>query len=178
MSKKVVNLKNRDRYLNQEEFNRIILENYKMIYLLFLRMLRDYEEAKDLTQDTFLKAYKKINTFRGNSSISTWLYRIAINTGINHIKKRKRYVNNYEKEPTHEDNNDQISVTKYDRRILLKAISKLPKKQQSIVILRVFHNLPFKQIASIIDSTENAAKVNFSHAIKNLRNYLLRKNKL
>lgn len=163
----------KDEEVLRQEFNKVILENYKMIYHLFLRMLKDHDEAKDLTQDTFFKAYKKYNSFRHESSVSTWLYRIAVNTGINYLKRRKYIAERTERDGTLVDvGSDSGTSLEIDHAALAKAISKLSPRQQSVVILRVYQNLPFKQIASIMGGTENAAKVNFSHAIKNLRGIL------
>ncbi|MCD6099682.1 MAG: sigma-70 family RNA polymerase sigma factor [Candidatus Marinimicrobia bacterium] len=163
----------KDKEVLRQEFNRVILENYKMIYHLFFRMLKDHDEAKDLTQDTFFKAYKKYNSFRHESSVSTWLYRIAVNTGINYLKRKKYIAERTKGEATmvNAGTDPDVSV-EFDYSALTNAISKLSPRQQSVVILRVYQNLPFRQIANIVGGTENAAKVNFSHAIKNLRSIL------
>ena len=153
-------------------FNELVLQNHQRIYGLFRRMVSNHEEADDLTQDTFIKVYKKLAAFKHQSSLSTWIYRIAVNTGLNHLRKMKSRqfigldnVANI-KDPDNSNNSREQRV------ILNKAIAKLPSKQQMVVLLRSFQELPFKEIAAIMDSTENAAKVNFSHAIVRLKSIL------
>lgn len=154
-------------------FNEIVLENHEKIYRLFRKMVDTHEEADDLTQDTFVKAYKNFPKFRFQSSPYTWIYRIAVNTGINYLKKKKTIqflrLENTENIQSDDRQNHQGM---WNNPILRKAIFKLPSKQQMVIILRSYQELPFKEIAKIMDSTENAVKVNFSHAIKNLRKIL------
>lgn len=154
-------------------FNEIVLKNHEKIYRLFRKMVETHEEADDLTQDTFIKAYKNFSKFRFQSSPYTWIYRIAVNTGINYLKKKKTTqflrLENAENIQSDDRQNQQGMG---NNPTLRKAISKLPSKQQMVIILRSYQELPFKEIAKIMDSTENAVKVNFSHALKNLRKIL------
>lgn len=157
---------------DEQQFNRIVLENHTKIYSLFRRMVASHDEADDLTQETFIKVYKNLSKFRGDSTAFTWIYRIAVNTGINYLRKQRarRMVG---LNPTFSDREDN---TRFDGKVsgalLRKAIGKLSPKQQLVVLLRSYQELPFKQIATVMDSTENAAKVNYAHALKNLKKIL------
>ncbi len=155
-----------------QDFNQLVLANHQRIYGLFRRMVGSHEEANDLTQDTFIKVYRNLPKFRGNAAIETWIYRIAINTGLNYLRRQKvRQVLGLEvldKKPAMEE----TSLSPTSREVLRQAIAKLPSRQQIVIILRSFQELPFKEIAAILNITENNAKVNYSHALKSLRRTL------
>ena len=152
-----------------ESFNRLVLENQEKIFSLFRRMVSSYDEADDLTQETFIKVYKNISKFRSESTAYTWIYRIAVNTGLNYLRRQKARQTigldkiNFAAEKTGSENLELTNL------LLKKALKKLPSKQQMVIILRTYQGLAFKDIGRIMDSTENAAKVNYSHALKKLR---------
>lgn len=153
-------------------FNQVVLANQPKIFGLFRRMVGSHEEANDLTQDTFIKVYRNLDKFRGSSSIDTWIYRIAINTGLNYLRRqRARQMLGLDildrKVSVEEQSTNPATST-----ILRRAIAKLPARQQMVVILRSYQELPFKEIAAILNMTENNAKVNYSHALKSLRRIL------
>ena len=129
------------RYLAGERraFDELVRHYQKPIYHLAYRYLRSEADAKDLTQRTFLKVYGALPRFRADSSFRTWIYRIAINLCLNELRDRRR------------------------------AIASLPPKQRMVLELRIYDELPFREVAELVGSTENAAKVNFHHAVKRLR---------
>lgn len=159
---------------DEHAFNNLVHENHRQIYLLFRRMVGDQAEADDLTQETFIKVYQSLPKFRHESSIRTWIYRIAINKGLNYLRRMKirqtlglEYV---DKEMEHSESKSHEA----SRSLLRPAVAKLPPRQQMVVILRSFQELSFREIAVILNMTENSAKVNYSHALKNLRQILLK----
>ncbi len=164
-------MKNSDENLHTK-FNKLVIDHHSRIYALFRKMVGNHEEADDLTQITFIKAYKNYSKFQGQSSFYTWLYRIAVNTGINHIRKIKLRsfigLENLGNEQAHYDK----PIDRESTKILQEAISNLPAKQYMIVLLRSFQELSFKEISAVMEISENSAKVNFSHAVKNLRDIL------
>jgi len=157
---------------NEITFNELVLENHQKIYSLFRRMVKTHDEADDLTQETFIKVYKNLSKFKFQSSPYTWIYRIAVNTGINYLrgKKVKQFFGLEKVKNLPSSDNPEVSDER--NAVLRQAVAKLSPKQQMVVLLRSFQELPFKQIAVIMNSTENAAKVNFSHALKSLREVL------
>lgn len=157
---------------NADSFNRLVLENQEKIYSLFRRMVASHDDADDLTQETFIKVYKNLSKFRRESAPFTWIYRIAVNTGINYLRRQKarQYIGLDSIDLKSGD--DVIYDSELTNSLLQKAIKKISLKQQMVIILRSYQGLSFKEVAYIMDSTENAAKVNFSHALKNLKRVL------
>jgi len=152
-----------------EYFNRLVLENQEKIYTLFRRMVASHQDADDLTQETFIKVYKNLAKFRRDSSVYTWIYRIAINTGINYLRrKRARKFIGLDSINLHTEDRGPADLRGAGS-LLNQAIRDLSSRQQLVIILRSYQGLSFKEIARLMDSTENAAKVNYSHALKRLR---------
>ena len=153
-------------------FNNIVRENQEKVYSLFRGMVQTHEEADDLTQETFIKVYKNLDKFKGNSKMFTWIYRIAVNTGVNYIRKEKlkQFVSLEKVDLKNDEPNNEISSQ--SKEFLKRGIKKLPAKQQMVIMLRSFQELSYKEISNIMNITVNSAKVNYSHAIKNLRDIL------
>ena len=162
---------------DREAFTNLVKRYQRPIYYLALRMLRVPEDADDVTQKTFVKAYRALAGFRFESSFKTWLSAIAINLCRTELMKTKR--------PT-EELSDRISdgvyeqsqVTEehaYQRAHLETALERLPPRQKEVVTLRIYQEMPFKDIAKALKSTETAVKVNFHHAMKSLRDWIQKK---
>ena len=96
-----------------ESFNRLVLENQEKIFSLFRRMVSSYDEADDLTQETFIKVYKNISKFRSESTAYTWIYRIAVNTGLNYFCSGKNRFREF--------GTDQFIIKKSLKKIAVKA---------------------------------------------------------
>ncbi len=133
--------------------------------------MRDDDEAKDVAQRAFVKAYQGVHGLRGAGAFRTWLYRIASNLALNHLRDHARL------QPT-EDAGKDVAVEAVgtdrladaERRArLLGALDRLPPKQRLVLELRVFQELSFREVADAAGCSENAAKVNFHHAVKKLR---------
>ncbi|HOO55685.1 MAG TPA: RNA polymerase sigma factor [bacterium] len=157
---------------DHEAFNDVIKEYHREIYFLTLRMVKKAEDAEDLTQQTFINAFEKIGSFRGDSSLKTWLYQIALNLCRTHLRKKRVVVELNENILNEGSYNDSPlgSILKTEQGELAKAeLDKLSEKQKMAVILRVFHDMEYKQIGDIIHCSEKTAKVNFHYGIDKLR---------
>lgn len=158
---------------NVEPFDELVRRHEVKIHNLCYKILKNYDDAKDMAQETFLKAYRNIMKFDGRSRFSTWLYRIAVNNCINFMKKER---------PTEEIKDEIIDIPKDDpvdrykkkqlRDTIFNAIAKLPEVQKSVFTLRALEDLPYQEISSILNKPVNTVKVNYHLAVKNLKNYL------
>lgn len=150
-------------------FDELVKRHYPTTFAMFSRMLREEMSANDLCQETYIKVYKGLKKFRFKSEFTTWLYRISINVANNHFKKQKvrefLSLDRGEDPITEVSSESDFELSPY----LWKAIAKLSRKQKMVLILHVFQGLPFKEVAGVMEMTENSAKVNYHYAIKNLK---------
>lgn len=156
-----------------EPFDELVRRHEVKVHNLCYKMLKNYDDAKDMAQETFLKAYRNIKNFDGRSKFTTWLYRIAVNNCINLMKREH---------PTEEIKDEILEVPKDDpveryknkklKEIIYNAIAKLPDVQKSVFTLRALEELPYQEISAILNKPVNTVKVNYFLAVKNLKNYL------
>ncbi|MGB3478900.1 MAG: RNA polymerase sigma factor [bacterium] len=143
-----------------------LYEKYQIsIHAICYRYTRNEADARELTQDVFIKVYNNLNKFRGKSKFFTWLYRIAVNTCFSFKRKHK--------EPLFDLAPAKESVD-LGKRVRMKiaidnALLKLPKRQKLCFILRHYEGHTFSEIGDIMDITTGAAKANHHHAVKKLR---------
>jgi RNA polymerase sigma-70 factor (ECF subfamily) len=138
------------------------------------RYAADADELDEIVQQTFVRAHSALGAFRAESTLRTWLHRIAVNTANEHARARKRAGG-----PTL-DQVDLITnslgttrmALREGRRRLAQAIEALPPKQRKVVELRLFNDLPFGAIGAIVGCSEDSAKMNFQHAVKRLKEAL------
>ncbi len=156
-----------------EPFDELVRRHEVKIHNLCYKMLRNYDDAKDLAQETFLKAYRKINKFAGKAKFSTWLYRIAVNNCLNFLKKQKPTVELFE-EITSTGKEDPVQIYKSKRfgEMIKKAVAKLPEVQKAVFTLRTLQDLSYQEVSEILKKPVSTIKVNHHLAVKNLRRYL------
>jgi RNA polymerase sigma-70 factor, ECF subfamily len=154
----------------------LIVERYRRtVYQVCYRFVGHHEDASDLTQDAFIRAYRALAKFKGDAALGTWLYRIAVNVCLNRLALKTPPHEALETEQIEETRGDRPDepVMRAERAALVKAaIARLPKKQRATVILRVYHDLPHDQIAHVLGSSVGAVKANFFHALQNLKRLL------
>jgi RNA polymerase sigma-70 factor (ECF subfamily) len=157
---------------DRSAFDELVRRYQRPLYYLALRYVRVEADAKDLAQRAMVKAYGALAGFRADSSFRTWLYRIAINLCLNHLRDRKRE----EMRPELGEvlaapaaGGERALIDRERGALLRDAIAELPPKQRMVLELRVYDELPFREVAELTGCTENSAKVNFHHAVKRLR---------
>jgi RNA polymerase sigma-70 factor (ECF subfamily) len=152
----------------------IVSRYQKAIFFFILRMVWDETDAADLSQRTFVNAFRNIRGFDGRSSFKTWLYRIAINVCKNHFRDdpRRREVNIEGMVFVDGTNALEHMISEEERRRLSLALNELPEKQRHTIILKVHQELTYKEIAEITGSSEGTAKANFHFGVKKLRKIL------
>jgi len=163
-----------DRVLNGHihSFEELVNRYKKTVYYLTYRMVHDHEDASDLSQETFLKAYQGLKKFKRQSSFHTWLYRITVNLCINYLRKKRsrQFVELDEKTSIVEvpDILNQLELEELQGRVS-DAVNLLPEKQRAAIILRIYHGLSHKEISDILGCSVGTVKANYFHAIRNLR---------
>ena len=159
----------------KEEGFRVLMSTYKkQLYYHIRRYVSNHEDANDILQNTFLKVWVSIEQFRGDSSLYSWLYRIASNESITYINKtKKRNEIGLETQSIGEkgtadslDSNDLIER-------LEKAIAILPDKQKQVFILRYYDEMPYEKMSEILETSIGALKASYFHAVKKVEQFVL-----
>jgi RNA polymerase sigma-70 factor (ECF subfamily) len=152
---------------HKQAFDELVRKYLDSVYTFFFRLTGDEMEAEDLAQDVFLQLYKYLPRFRFESAFTTYLYRINTNVAISTFQKKHwRKLLHLDQIP---DPPSQPDDSRFKKQELWTAIRRLPKQQQRIVMLRISQQLPFKDIAAILEISESAAKVNYHHGVKTIK---------
>jgi RNA polymerase sigma-70 factor (ECF subfamily) len=159
----------------RQAFDIIVERHRRTVYQLCYRFVGNHEDARDLSQDIFVRAYKGLPRFRGHSSLGTWLYRIGVNVCLNWVNVKRPMTETIDAGP-HLDpraKDPAEELVRGERAAEVRAaIAQLPKKQRATVILRIYHELSHEEIAGILGSSVGAVKANFFHALGNLKRLL------
>jgi RNA polymerase sigma-70 factor, ECF subfamily len=157
-------------------FDVLVRRHQRAIYRLCYRFVGNHEDASDLSQDVFLRAYRGLKGFRRRSSVSTWLYRIAVNVSLSRVGAKSLATEPLAGEPRIEapaEDGPVQELLRAERAARVRnAIGRLPPRQRATLVLRVYHELPHQQIAQIFGSSVGAVKANFFHALHNLKKLL------
>lgn len=158
-----------------------IVENYaQQLFRVALGYMHSKEEAEDIVQEVLIKAYNSLSTFKGESKLSTWLYRITVNTCLNELSKRKRrwLFSNIEEvhssfiDYSQQKNPEQQLIEEETNRKVRKAIDSLPEKQRTAFILQRYKELSQKEISEIMELTEGAVEQLLQRGKSNLKKRL------
>ena len=165
----VQDVKNGDR----KAFSELVVRHQRSLLRLTLRFTREQALAEDIVQESFLKAYQKLELFEARASFKSWLYQIAMNTAKNKFRERGLDLMNIEDTQLGVEPSAEAGMVKNDIQAALRAeIDKLPEKQRIALTLRIFEDLSFKEIAEIMVCPYDTAKANYRHALLKLRERL------
>ena len=157
-------------------FDVIVERHRRTVYQVCYRFAGNHEDASDLAQEAFVRAWRGLKNFQGQSALPTWLYRIAVNVCLNRVSAKAPATDPIESTDHFEDTRiegAQSTLLREERAAAVrKAIASLPKKQRATLILRTYHELSHQQIADILGSSVGATKANFFHALANLKKLL------
>ncbi len=155
----------------REAFDELVIKYQKPLYSLLYRMVSNHDDAADILQKTFIKAFTGLSSFERRSSFKTWLYQIAINLVKNVYRDRGRaaYVPIDDVVIKKNPRTLESLIHKENLQILRKALEELPEKQRITLILRVQEGKKFEEVASIMKCSLGTAKANYHHAVKKLK---------
>jgi len=158
---------------DREAFDTLVERYQRDIYRLCYRYVNDPQDANDMAQEVFLKAYKAIGRFRGDSSFSTWLYRIGVNTCLN-FRSGRRPEGEELSEALPDKRAGALALLEQEERAarVRAAVVRLPEKQRATLILKIYHELTHEEVAAIVGSSVGTVKANLFHALGNLRKML------
>jgi RNA polymerase sigma-70 factor (ECF subfamily) len=161
---------------SSEAFKELVSLYKERLYWHIRNMVKDHEDTHDVLQNTFIKVFKNIHNFKGESKLFSWMYRIATNEAISFLNKRakrnqissedlqKQLIANLESDVYFEGDEIQLK--------LQKAIASLPAKQQQVFNMKYFQELKYREMSEILETSEGALKASYHHAAKKIEEYL------
>ncbi|GAB3171415.1 RNA polymerase sigma factor [Telluribacter humicola] len=166
----------RDPDTRRNAFNQLVRKYQQKVYWLVRKMVVDHDDANDITQEVFIKAWTALENFRGDAKLYTWLYRIASNEAINFLnKKRRRFfvpIHDVEGELSEKLESDPVVSGDEVQLKLQKAILKLPEKQRLVFNLKYYEDLPYEEISEITGTSVGALKASYHWAVKKIEDFL------
>lgn len=155
-------------------FEMIVRQYSEPLYWKIRRIVLTHEDADDTLQNTFMKAWASISSFRSQSKLSTWLYSIAIHEALDHVRRQKR---------VGELTTDDMSVARklmsddyFDgskaQALLMQAVAALPEVQRTVFNLRYFDNMKYSEMSEILNTSEGALKASYHIAVKKISEYI------
>ncbi len=165
-----------DEETRKQGFEMIVSQYSEQLYWQIRRMVLSHEDTNDLLQNTFIKAWTNIDTFRGDSMLSTWLYRIALNECLTFLNKQRAI------QTVSIDAEDSIAVQKLEsdpyfsgdraQFLLQKALRSLPEKQRMVFNLKYYQEMKYEEMSQIFGTSVGALKASYHHAVKKIEKYL------
>lgn len=156
----------------REGFDRLVKQYQQEVYWLIRRMVIDHDDASDLAQDTFIKVWKNIGDFRGDSTLFTWIFRIATNESLSFLKKKRISsiitLNSVENLLSASMQNDAFYRADLTVDRFQKALLRLPDKQRLVFNLKYFDEVTFEEMAQITGTSVGALKASYHHAVKKI----------
>ena len=156
---------------------KVLYDSYsEKVYNTALSYVKNIEEAEEITQDVFVSIYKSASGFKGNSKVSTWIYRIAVNTSLNYVSKKKRlnaFRDNVETPQSVDFNHPGVVLENKEKaEALYKATDCLPDSQKTAFILSYIEGLPRQEVADVMETSLKAVESLLQRAKKNMRTEL------
>jgi RNA polymerase sigma-70 factor (ECF subfamily) len=165
--------------LSQAEFYRLYAFLFPTIYRVVYYITRCEESSKDICQDVFFRLYEKKMAFPNQEEVKYWLIRVAKNAALNHIKRRKRekvaYQRAFREIKQGQESIEYVLQKEIDRLEIRKVMKKLPANFYSVMILKEYNNLNYREIGHILNISEGAVKIRVFRAKKRLSIFLLKK---
>ncbi|EOR92502.1 RNA polymerase ECF-type sigma factor [Arcticibacter svalbardensis MN12-7] len=166
-----------DERTRDQAFSLLINKYQQKIYWHVRRLVINHDDADDLVQDAFIKVWKNLATFRNDSQLYTWIYRIATNECLTFLNKKKKQ-NNIPLDEVAYDLVDSLKEGSYfngnqAELKLQQALLTLPEKQRLVFNMKYFDDLKYEEISQILGTSIGGLKASFHHAVKKIENFLL-----
>jgi len=165
-----------------DSFNELVLRWERPIFALAYRVIGREEDARDVCQETFLRAFRALSGFRGQAKFSSWLYRIALNLCRDWIRRERRApivdaedvdVTNLEVDRSGSESIEDVVARKHLARLVERAMARLPAEQRTAIILKEYHGLTFQEIAELVGCPLSTVKTRLYQGLSVLRRELL-----
>lgn len=165
---------------NKEKAFKMLIDKYqKDIYYAIRRIVYLHDDANDITQNVFIKLWRHLDSFRGDSSLKTWITRICVNESLSFIEKKKKFLNLLDEDYT----NYLIQNVKAEKYIspdkiqhlLQEAILQLPEKQRIVFSMRYYDETPYEEMSKILDTSVGALKASYHFAVQKVETFLKKK---
>lgn len=157
-------------------FKELVSTYKERLYWHIRKIVITHDDADDVLQNTFIKIFKNITKFNGDSKLYSWMYRIATNEAITYIHKRAKNYNSSTEEVQQTILNNLTSDEYFDgddaQLKLQQAIASLPQKQQLVFNMKYFDNIKYQDMSEILDTSVGALKASYHHAVKKIENYI------
>ncbi len=161
----------------RQAYTELMRRYQQRVYWVARRIVGTHEDADDVAQEAFVKAYLALGEFRGDSSFFTWIYRIAVNLSLNAV--RKQQVMNYLREspiissllPAKENPHTELEVKELESK-LDQAIRGLPEKQKAVFVMRYFEDMSYEEISEVLKTSVGGLKANYFHALKKVQEFM------
>lgn len=154
----------------RSSFSELVKRHQRGLLRLSMRFMKDIDLAQDVVQDSFIKAFEKLNLFEGRASFKSWLYQITVNTARNKLRENRYDFSNIDDvhlsvSATAENGMVHAAVSE----IIQTEVDRLPFKQKTALVLRVYEDMSFAEIAEVMECPYDTAKANYRHALLKLK---------
>jgi RNA polymerase sigma-70 factor, ECF subfamily len=150
-------------------FEELVEQTHRRVFTLAYRLVGDRHEAEDVAQDAYLRMYRALPRFRGDSSLETWLYRITANAAVSHLRRRGRFGDLLDDPDVAVDVPDQAGPDPVDRDEIQRALLALPVAQRTVLVMRDAYGFSIREIADELGLTDGAVKVRIHRARRRLK---------
>lgn len=165
----------RDPQARRRTFEKVVAQYSEQMYWKIRHIVLRHEDADDVLQNSFVKAWLRLDDFRGDSALSTWLYRICVNESLDFLRKKREQLT--------PDGAMTIADTMFaddyfdgdeTEKMLLEAVESLPEAQRATFMMRYFDEMPYKEMAQIVGISESGLKTNYHLAVKKIKEFFNR----
>ncbi len=157
-------------------FTDIVTQYREQLYWQIRRMVLSHEDADDLLQNTFIKAWTNIENFRGDSKLSTWLYRIALNECLTFLNKQQvqnsLFIDDPEAAVMEKLESDEYFDGDQTQLLLQQALATLPTKQRMVFNLKYFKEMKYEEMSELLNTSVGALKASYHYAVKKIESFL------